>query len=213
MVCVKRQSNQLASKGSELSTGNKKRVGILGGSFNPVHYAHLMMIDQIYHQLDLDDVYMMPTNIPPHKEAKATIDSSYRVEMLKLATKEFPHIGVETIELRRTEKSYTYDTIVELQQLHPENEYYFIIGGDMVADLPNWYRIEELLTKVKFVAVKRPNYEVESNYPLIWVEIPQMAISSTLIRTNIKNKTSVNFMLPPAVIHYIQEEGLYQDDL
>ncbi|MGX7030909.1 nicotinate-nucleotide adenylyltransferase [Vagococcus zengguangii] len=189
----------------------RKRVGILGGSFNPVHNAHLMMIDQVHHQLGLDEVYLMPTNIPPHKEGKQTLDSKHRVAMLELAVAEFPHIGIETIELERHEKSYTFDTITALTKRHPDVDYFFIIGGDMVADLPNWYRIEELKQMVQFVAVRRPGYEVESDYPLIWVEVPQMDISSTTIRNNIATDCSVNFMLPLPVIDYIKKEGLYRD--
>ena len=191
----------------------RKRVGILGGSFNPVHYAHLMMIDQVHHQLGLDEVYLMPTNIPPHKEGKQTLDSKHRVAMLELAVAEFSHIGIETIELERQEKSYTFDTIKELTIRHPDTDYYFIIGGDMVEDLTNWYRIDELNQMVQFVGVHRPGYEVESAYPLIWVEVPQMDISSTVIRQNVATDCSINFMLPLPVIKYIKEEGLYRHDL
>ncbi|MGX6961807.1 nicotinate-nucleotide adenylyltransferase [Vagococcus xieshaowenii] len=198
----------------EVSTINqRKRVGILGGSFNPVHYAHLMMIDQVHHQLGLDEVYLMPTNIPPHKEGKKTLDSKHRVAMLTSAVTDFPHIGIETIELERDQKSYTFDTMMELQKRHPEVDYFFIIGGDMVEDLPNWYHIEELQQMVQFVAVRRPGYEVQSDYPLIWVDIPQMDISSTTIRHNIATDCSVNFMLPTSVIDYIRKEGLYRDEV
>ena len=195
------------------SINQRKRVGILGGSFNPVHYAHLMMIDQVYHQLGLDEVYLMPTNIPPHKEGKQTLDSKHRIAMLELAVKSFPHIGIETIEFERAEKSYTFETIKKLKERHPEVDYYFIIGGDMVADLPNWYHIDELTQLLHFVAIKRPGYESESAYPLIWVEIPQMDISSTLIRQSIALDDSVNFMLPATVIDYIKKEGLYHDEV
>ncbi|RSU10750.1 nicotinate-nucleotide adenylyltransferase [Vagococcus elongatus] len=191
---------------------NKKRVGILGGNFNPVHYTHLLMADQVYHQLGLDEIYLMPSNIPPHQTAKRTINSDHRVKMIELAVEDYPYIGIEKIELQREGKSYTYDTMKTLKEKNPEAEYYFIIGGDMVEDLPNWHRIDELVSLVKFVGIKRPNYQVETPYPVIWVEIPETSISSSLIRKRVKDGCSVNFMLPEKVLQYIKKEGLYLND-
>lgn len=187
----------------------RKQVGLLGGNFNPVHYAHLMMIDQVYHQLDLDEVFLMPTNQPPHKVKKMTIDSHHRLEMLKRATENYQNIGIEPIELQHENKSYTYDTMKRLTEKNPETDYYFIIGGDMVKDLPNWYKIDQLLSLVQFVGIERPDFPKESPYPIIWVDVPQSTVSSSLIRKRVKAGCSVNFMLPPSVLSYIQKEGLY----
>lgn len=191
----------------------RKQVGILGGNFNPVHLAHLVMADQVQQQLGLDKVYLMPTYLPPHADEKKTIASTHRLAMLKLAIADNKNLDVEPIELLRKGKSYTYDTMKALTQNNPDTDYYFIIGGDMVEYLPKWYKIDELLTLTSFVGIRRPNYTAVSPYPIIWVDVPQMDISSTLIREKVKNGCSVRYLLPDSVIHYIQEKELYLDEI
>lgn len=188
-----------------------KRVGILGGSFNPPHLAHLIMAEQARVQLNLDFMYLMPSNIPPHVDEKKTIDAHYRVEMIKLAIADNPNFSVELIELERTEKSYSYDTIQLLKQRHPDYEYYFIIGGDMVDYLSTWHRIDELIHEVQFVGVARPGYTKETPYPVLWIEAPQMDISSTQIRKNVYWGQSIRYLVPESVEEYIFEKGLYQE--
>lgn len=187
----------------------RKQVGLLGGNFNPVHLAHLIIADQVGQALGLDKVCLMPSYFPPHVDAKKTIDASHRLKMLELAIEDNPLLQVETIELQRQGKSYTYDTMVALIDQNPDTDYYFIIGGDMVDYLPTWYRIEDLLQLVQFVGVKRPGYPVETNYPVIWVDVPWFDLSSTMIRNKIQAGCSVNYFLPNPVIQYIKEEGLY----
>lgn len=189
----------------------RKQVGILGGNFNPVHLAHLVIADQVQQQLGLDEVYLMPSNCPPHVDEKKTIDSEHRLTMLELATEDNPQLTVEPIELTREGKSYTYDTMKALTQNNPDTDYYFIVGGDMVEYLPKWYKMDELLTLVQFVGIRRPNYGVITPYPIMWVDVPQMDISSSLIRKNIKNGCSMRYLLPDNVIKYIHEKGLYLD--
>ncbi|MEI5993305.1 nicotinate-nucleotide adenylyltransferase [Candidatus Enterococcus mansonii] len=189
----------------------RKQVGILGGNFNPVHLAHLVMADQVQQQLGLDKVYLMPTYLPPHVDEKKTIDSEHRLAMLELAIADNRHLAVEPIELLRKGKSYTYDTMKTLTQNNPDTDYYFIIGGDMVEYLPKWYKIDELLTLTSFVGIRRPNYGTITPYPIIWVDVPQMDISSTMIRQKVKNGCSTRYLLPDSVIHYIEEKELYVD--
>lgn len=190
----------------------RKQVGILGGNFNPVHLAHLVMADQVQQQLGLDEVCLMPTFLPPHVDEKKTIDSSYRLSMLELAIEDNPHLTIEPIELIRKGKSYTFDTMKELTEKNPTIDYYFIIGGDMVEYLPKWYKIDELIQLVQFVGIRRPNYEAVSPYPIIWVDVPQMDISSTAIRKKISNGCSVRYLVPENVLNYIQEKELYKDE-
>lgn len=189
----------------------RQQVGILGGNFNPVHIAHLIMADQVQQQLGLDKVYLMPTYQPPHIDEKKTIDSTHRLAMLKLAIEGNPHLAIETIELDRKGKSYTVDTMRYLTKKNPNTDYYFIIGGDMVNYLPKWKEIDELMTLVRFVGVNRPYYDTDTAYPIIWVDLPQMAISSTVIRQKIYMGCSVRYLLPENVLHYIQEKELYVD--
>lgn len=191
----------------------RKQVGILGGTFNPVHLAHLVMADQAGKNLGLDEVYLMPSYQPPHVDEKKTIDASHRLKMLELAIADNPFLKIETIELTREGKSYTYDTMKALTQNNPETDYYFIIGGDMVEYLPKWYKIDELVTMVNFVGIQRTGYTTETPYPVIWVDVPEIDISSTKIRQKIQQGCSVRYLVPDKVIDYIQKEGLYQDEL
>ena len=191
---------------------NRRRVGILGGGFNPIHMGHLIIAEQVRAQLDLDEFYLMPSFISPHVDKKETIDSTHRVEMLKLATADNPHLSIELSEIVREGKSYTFDTMKRLIELHPETDYYFIIGGDMVEYLPKWYKIDELMEMIQFVGVNRPGSAKESPYPLIWVDVPLMEISSSMIRKKIKANCSVKYFLPENVLEYIHKKGLYRDD-
>ena len=190
----------------------RQQVGILGGNFNPVHHAHLIVADQVYHQLGLDKIYLMPTYEPPHVDHKTTISSELRLEMLQLALASDHHLEIETLEINRTGKSYTYETMKTLTKLNPDVDYYFIIGGDMVEYLPKWYKVEELMGLVQLVGVRRPNYPITSPYPLIWVDVPLMDISSSLIREKVAKGDSVNYLLPRDVINYIETKGLYRHD-
>lgn len=188
-----------------------KRVGILGGTFNPPHVAHLVMAEQARTQLQLDEVWFMPSHIPPHVDEKKTIDASYRLEMTQRAIADNVHFHIEPIELERDEKSYSYDTIQLLKERHPEIEFYFIIGGDMVDYLPTWHRIDELIHEIQFVGVARPGFSKETPYPVLWVESPLMDVSSTMIREHVFWGQSVRYLIPESVEEYIFEKGLYQE--
>lgn len=187
----------------------KKQVGLLGGNFNPVHTGHLVVAQTVLDTLGLDRVDFLPSFLPPHVDEKKTISASHRLKMLELALADNPNFGIETTEIKRKGKSYTIDTMKELQQNHPENEYFFIIGGDMVDYLPKWKQIEELLTLVRFVGVKRPDAISQTSYPMIYVDVPQLAISSSLIRQKVRLHQSPRYLLPENVLHYIEEKGLY----
>ncbi|AVM70908.1 nicotinate-nucleotide adenylyltransferase [Streptococcus mutans] len=189
---------------------NRKQIGILGGNFNPVHNAHLLVADQVSQQLGLDEVLLMPEYKPPHVDKKATIDEKHRLKMLELAIKGIEGLAVETIELKRKGVSYTYDTMKDLIEQNPDVDYYFIIGADMVDYLPKWHKIDELIQMVQFVGVQRPKYKAGTSYPVIWVDVPLMDISSSMIRDFIRKNRKPNFLLPKLVLDYIEKEGLYQ---
>ncbi|MBJ8326430.1 nicotinate-nucleotide adenylyltransferase [Streptococcus pacificus] len=195
----------------ETKTNNRPQIGILGGNFNPVHNAHLIVADQVRQQLGLDQVFLMPEYKPPHVDTKATIDEKHRLKMLELAIEGVKGLAIETIELERKGISYTYDTMVELIKRNPDVDYYFIIGADMVDYLPKWHKIDELIQMVQFVGVQRPKYKSGTSYPVIWVDVPLMDISSSMIRSLIKKDKDPNFLLPKAVLEYIKKEGLYHD--
>ncbi|HEK9991739.1 TPA: nicotinate-nucleotide adenylyltransferase [Streptococcus equi subsp. zooepidemicus] len=194
----------------EKKDSNRKQVGILGGNFNPVHNAHLVVADQVRQQLGLDQVLLMPEFNPPHVDHKETIDEKHRLRMLELAIQETEGLAIEEIELTRQGVSYTYDTMKLLIEQNPDVDYYFIIGADMVDYLPKWHRIDELIHMVQFVGVQRPKYKAGTSYPVIWVDVPLLDISSSMIRDFIQSDRQPNHLLPKAVLDYIHKEGLYQ---
>lgn len=190
-----------------------ERIGILGGNFNPVHNAHLFIADQVRQKLKLDKVLLMPEATPPHVDRKKTIDAKYRLDMLGLALEDYPDLGIEMIEIERGGISYSYDTMKLLKEKNPTTKYYFIIGQDMVEYLPKWYKIDELMEMVDFIAVRRSKDEtLISQYPVTWVDLPFMDISSTFIRKEISEGVIPNFIIPDKLISYIKENNLYKDE-
>ncbi|MDU3188785.1 MAG: nicotinate-nucleotide adenylyltransferase [Streptococcus mitis] len=133
----------------------------------------------------------------------------HRLKMLELAIEGIEGLDIETIELERKGISYTYDTMKILTEKNPDTDYYFIIGADMVDYLPKWYRIDELVDMVQFVGVQRPRYKAGTSYPVIWVDVPLMDISSSMVRDFIAQGRKPNFLLPQPVLDYIEKEGLY----
>ena len=193
----------------EVKDKKRKQIGILGGNFNPVHNAHLVVADQVRQQLGLDQVLLMPEYEPPHVDKKETIDEQHRLKMLELAIEGIEGLGIEPIELERKGISYSYDTMKLLTEQHPDTDYYFIIGADMVDYLPKWYRIDELVELAQFVGVQRPRYKAGTSYPVIWVDVPLMDISSSMVRDFLAQGRTPNFLLPQPVLDYIEKEGLY----
>ncbi|HEX6593121.1 MAG TPA: nicotinate-nucleotide adenylyltransferase [Bacillota bacterium] len=186
-----------------------KRIGILGGTFDPPHIGHLIIAEEVRIALHLQEVWFIPTHEPPHKQ-QATSDVKDRLQMLEKAIGDHPSFKMNTIEIERSGKSYTIDTMKTLKRLHQDVQFYFIIGADMVEYLPKWYKIEELIELVTFVGVKRSGYELKSKYPVKEVDIPMIDISSTLIRKRLSKGQSVKYLVPDHVISYIKEQRLYE---
>ena len=188
----------------------RKKVGILGGTFNPPHIGHLIIANEVLHALRLDEIRLMPNATPPHKQKDNRITATHRLKMVELAIEGVPSMSVETIELARGGTSYTFDTMELLQKREPKTDFYFIIGGDQVEYLPKWYRIDELVQKVQFVGVCRPNTTIETAYPIITLEIPQIDLSSTVVRKRLENGETTKFLIPDVVRDFIQKEKLYE---
>lgn len=187
-----------------------RKVGILGGTFDPIHHGHLIIADQVLTALSLDEVRFMPNASPPHKSKRTSTTNEQRLKMIELAIQNHPRFQTETIELMREGKSYTYDTMVLLKEREPDAEFYFIIGADMIDYLQQWNRIDELFDLVKFVGVNRPGYKGNTEYPIIRVEVPIIDVSSSLIREKIKNRESIRYLVPDAVLRFIKEHHLYE---
>ncbi|UII54951.1 nicotinate-nucleotide adenylyltransferase [Cytobacillus spongiae] len=186
-----------------------RKVGILGGTFNPPHYGHLIMANEVLSSFDLDEVWFMPNQQPPHKSHADLVHHTDRLNMLGLAIEGNEKFKIERIELEREGRSFTYDTMVELKERH-SHEFYFIIGADMIEYLPKWYRIDELIKMVQFIGVNRPAYCHETSYPILNTEIPDITISSSMIRKRIKEGKTTRYFLPDTVRTYIKENHLYE---
>lgn len=184
------------------------RVGLLGGSFNPVHNMHLFIAQKAKEQYQLDEVYLLPAYVSPHKIGQKMASVKDRCEMLSLAVAHNADLKIEYLDIMREEPSYTYHTICQLQEEYPENEYFFIIGGDQIANLDQWYRIEELKQKVQFIGVSRDQVDVPEE--ILPLSIPQYELSSSYIRQQCHEGKSIRYLVPDAVNAYIQEKELYQ---
>lgn len=186
-----------------------RKIGILGGTFDPPHHGHLLIANEALYGLNLDEIWFLPNQEPPHKKKSTLIKNEDRVNMLQLAIQDVPSFRVETIELDRPGPSFTYDTMKQLKELHPDVHFYFIIGADMVEYLPKWHKIDELLQIVTFIGVNRPSYSDDSDYPLIHLDIPEFEVSSSLIRERIMKGKTIRYLLPDSIIEYLKEKNLY----
>lgn len=185
-----------------------KRVGLLGGTFDPPHEGHFSIAKEAMHSLSLDEVWFIPTYEPPHKSV-ATTDSLHRLEMLRLMIARERYFRVETIELERKGKSYTIDTIDELMHRHLNVKFYFIIGADQVESLHKWYRIDDLLEKIEFVGVERPGVNWHETIRVKKLATPKFDIASTTIRKHLKRGETIEHMVHKDVYAYIKEHHLY----
>jgi nicotinate-nucleotide adenylyltransferase len=186
-----------------------KKIGILGGTFNPPHLGHLIIANEVLHALGLEEVWFMPNQEPPHKEKEGSTSDDERLEMLKLAIAQHTHFSIQPIELERTGPSYTYDTMKILSDRHNDVQFYFIIGADMVEYLPKWHKVDELQKMVTFVGVQRPSYSIETDYDILYVETPSVDLSSSFIRNRREKGGTIRYLVPDSVLTYIEENGLY----
>lgn len=186
-----------------------KHIGILGGTFDPPHIGHLMIAEEVRFALKLDEIWFVPTADPPHKRT-AHATSKERIEMVRLMTEDEPAFNINSIEVNRGGTSYTYETLNEFKKLFPNDQFYFIIGADMVEYLPHWYKIDELMKLVTFVGVKRSGYTLNTSYPIKTVDVPVFEVSSSDIRKRIRTGRPVKHLVCESVYSYIKERRLYE---
>lgn len=199
-----------------------RRIGILGGTFDPIHVGHLMTAEAVRDEFSLDKVIFIPAAVPPHKMDQQVTEARHRYLMTVLATTSNPHFDVSSIEMDRPGPSYTIDTIYELKRQYGENtDLFFITGADAIADIPTWDRIEELLGLCQFIAATRPGFlpnvdNIKDYFGELGstrihrLETPELEISSTNIRERLKRGFSIKYIVPAAVEDYIYKEGLYR---
>ncbi|HHT9124490.1 MAG TPA: nicotinate-nucleotide adenylyltransferase [Candidatus Brocadiia bacterium] len=221
---MKRSGQFITTPQSPPSQGGKVRLGILGGSFNPIHIGHLIVAEEVYRCHRLSKVLFVPLGYPPHKTPSDLADASHRYEMVKEAINGNPHFEISDIEIKRTGKSYTIDTVESILGLYKGRcELYLIMGDDTLQELPSWKDVKRLLTLCHFVTVNRQESmpdigtrlagilgdEKVSEMAQLRVEIPTIGISSTDIRARIKNGQGIKYLVPSCVEAYIMEKKLY----
>lgn len=185
-----------------------KKVGILGGTFNPPHLGHLIMASEALYAAGLAEVRFMPNYIAPHKEV-AGASAEQRLAMTRLAISDHSQFKVEDFEIKHGGVSYSFDTLTKLSEQEPDVEFHFIIGGDMVEGLSSWHRIDELVKLIHFIGVKRPGYTTETPYPVMMIDSPELRLSSTLLRERVAANGPLAFLMPEKVEAFIRKERLY----
>lgn len=198
------------------------KVGIMGGTFNPIHLAHTEMAKVCLRQQDLDKILFMPSKNPPHKKEKSILPENERAVMVKLAVSEYDKFVFSDFELQRKGTTYTADTLRLLQEENPDDNYYFIMGADSLLYLDKWYRPQEILKRAVILAIGRdgstPDELKEKRKELIkqydkadirFVHMRQMDISSSMIREGIAHGENMEKYLDKEVWNYINENGLY----
>ncbi|MCI5566533.1 MAG: nicotinate-nucleotide adenylyltransferase [Veillonellaceae bacterium] len=195
-----------------------KKIGIMGGTFDPVHIAHLILAENVCDICGLDKVIFIPSGNPPHKDP-AHASASDRYEMVRLAVSENPHFDVLPVERDRKGPSYSILTIRELHFMYPDDRLYFLIGSDELAILNSWYMIDEIISMCGFIAVGRPGnmdddkslmYMKEKGTDVHMINMPLIEISSTDIRQRIHEGRTIRYMVPDAVLDYIGRKCLYK---
>ncbi|MDE0084099.1 MAG: nicotinate-nucleotide adenylyltransferase [Candidatus Poribacteria bacterium] len=192
------------------------KIAIMGGSFNPIHYAHLLSAEQVREGLGYDKIVFVPAARPPHKAQPDMVSAEHRYQMVLLATAGNPYFEVSRIELDRAGPSYTIQTIKTLRHVYDETtELAWIIGADSLIEYKIWKDFDEVLKQCTMIATTRPNYDLE-RVPLevrksvITFRITGFDTSATEIRKRIRNNVSIRYLVPEAVVTYIEQHQLYQ---
>lgn len=201
------------------------KVGIMGGTFNPVHIGHLLLGEFAYEQFELDEIWFMPNGNPPHKEVVSWENAlAQRIAMLRLAIDGVPYFKLNLHEADESKHSYTYQTLKELKERYPENEYYFILGADSLFALETWKNYKEIFPSCIILAAirddkMREDVIVQIRYliqkyqaDIRLLKAPKLEISSTELRERIQQKKSIRYMVPQSVEEYIVEHQIYQTE-
>jgi nicotinate-nucleotide adenylyltransferase len=197
------------------------RIGVFGGTFDPIHWGHLVLAEQCREQCRLDRVLFIPAAVPPHKPPKALTPGRHRLEMIRLAIAGHLCFEASPVELDRGGVSYTVETLEQLRAAHPEAELFLILGADSLQDFPFWREPDRILELASLACAQRPDAEVQLRGPsrpllerihqrLHWVQMPLIGISASEIRARVQAGRSIRYLVPRAVECYIQDHGLYR---
>jgi nicotinate-nucleotide adenylyltransferase len=193
----------------------KKRLGVMGGTFDPIHHGHLVAASEVVSQFHLDEVVFVPTGTPWQKDRRPVSPAEDRYLMTVVATMSNPQFSVSRIDIDRQGPTYTTDTLRELHHLNPDAELFFITGADALSQIFSWRDAEELFGLAHFIGVTRPGHTLtDPGLPaggVSLVEVPALAISSTDCRLRVSRNEPVWYLVPDEVVRYIDKRKLYRD--
>lgn len=200
-----------------------RKIGILGGTFNPIHLAHLLMAEYALEAVELDKVLIMPSGISYLKKDMNVLPASQRLKMVELSIKDNPDLIASDMEIRREGNTYTYETLKELKALYPRITFYFIVGADCLFTIENWVEPKQIFENCVLLAAgrnstsndrmlaKKKELEEKFDANIILMDFPEINLSSTTIRDNIKCGKSIRYMVTDEVRDYIYNNQLYKD--
>jgi nicotinate-nucleotide adenylyltransferase len=209
-----------------MKTDGREKIGVFGGSFDPVHLGHLGIAEEAREIFGLDRVIFVPAALPPHKRSGTVAPAADRLAMVALAIAGNPRFSASDIELHRAGPSYTIDTLDELQRKRPRARLYFIVGADSLAELHKWRHAAELVRRYEFIIIKRPGTRppyakslekafgkrVAARLGANFIKTGIYDISATAIRKRVRDGKNIRYLVPPAVERYIFRKGLYRGD-
>lgn len=201
---------------------NQQKIGILGGTFNPIHTGHLMMAENAYEQFDLQKILFLPCGEPPHKDRLSFANTRHRANMVSMAIADNPHFELSLVEIDRPGVTYTCETLQALAREHADHEYFFILGADSLFTFEHWKNPEEICNLCTLLAATREDLaatEVDRQIDylrgkyggnIFRLNMPDFDISSKLIRERLKQGKTIKYMVPGQVEQYILEQNLYR---
>jgi nicotinate-nucleotide adenylyltransferase len=210
------QNRSLPAPGNGPARSGRRRLGVMGGTFDPIHHGHLVAASEVAAQFDLDEVVFVPTGQPWQKSHRAVSAAEDRYLMTVVATVENPQFSVSRIDIDRGGPTYTVDTLRDLRALNPDTDLFFITGADALAQILTWRDSEELFSLAHFIGVTRPGHTLtDAGLPkggVSLIEVPALAISSTDCRARVAKGAPVWYLVPDGVVRYIDKRQLYRGD-
>ena len=192
-----------------------RRLGIMGGTFDPIHHGHLVAASEVQARFELDEVVFVPTGIPWQKDDREVSPAEDRYLMTVIATASNPRFSTSRVDIERQAPTLTVDTLTDLRTEFPDDEMFFITGADALAQILSWKRVDELFALAHLVGVTRPGFHLDGQHlpdqAVSLIEVPAMAISSTDCRQRVKRGQPVWYLVPDGVVQYISKRGLYRD--
>ncbi|MFD6196638.1 nicotinate-nucleotide adenylyltransferase [Mycobacteriaceae bacterium NPDC060252] len=202
-------------------SSQRRRVGVMGGTFDPIHNGHLVAASEVAGRFELDEVIFVPTGEPWQKQGRKVSPAEHRYLMTVIATASNPRFTVSRADIDRGGATYTVDTLIDLRDAHPDADLYFITGADALASILSWENWEQLFTLAKFIGVSRPGYELSSDHiahaelppdGLSLVEVPALAVSSTDCRIRAGQARPIWYLVPDGVVQYVAKHQLYSQN-